>query len=100
MSSISSFEITNDVDPDSWILFSVAAFVPDVYFVNSNGIRTMLANISSTFFIKGNLVSNDGLRSLPRNSPDCTILESSNFDNCILADGLFEKSLGSFQTCL
>ena len=60
----------------------------------------MLANISSTFFIKGNLVSNDGLRSLPRNSPDCTILESSNFDNCILADGLFEKSSGSFQTCL
>ena len=54
MSSISSIEITSDVDPDSWILFSVAAFVADVYVVNSNGIRTMLANVSSTFFIKGN----------------------------------------------
>ena len=43
--------------------------------VNPKGIKTLLANGLITFFIKGNPIFSNGLRSLPRNAPDCTILD-------------------------
>ena len=47
--------------------------------------KTPLANGLSTFFINGRPVSNNGTRRLPRNPPDCTILDSTIFDNLIIA---------------
>ena len=51
------------------IFLSVAAAA-----VNPNGIKTLLANALSTFFIKGNSVFSNGPKRLPKNSPDCAIL--------------------------
>ena len=42
--------------------------------VNPNGIKTLLANGISTFFIKGNPVFSLGPKSPPKNPPDCSIL--------------------------
>ena len=58
-----------------------------------------LANLLGTFSIKGNLVFSNGLKSLPRNFPDCTILCNSVFDNFILVDEPFAKALRSLETC-
>ena len=55
-----------------WIPASVAF----VAAVNPNGYKTLLANGLSTFFINGKLVFSNGPRGLPRNPPDCTILDS------------------------
>ena len=41
-----------------------------------------------------------GPRNLPRNPPDCTILDRWIFGNFISADELFAKALRSFATCL
>ena len=68
--------------------------------VNSNGIKTHLANGLSTFFINGNPVFSNGPRSLPRNFPEYTILSTRVFDNFTLTDEFFAKALRSFETCL
>ena len=44
--------------------------------VKPNGIKTLLANGLITFFINGSPVFNNGPRSLPRNPPDCIILDN------------------------
>ena len=44
--------------------------------VNLNGIKTLLTNGLITFFINGNYVFDNGPRSLPRNLPDCIILDN------------------------
>ena len=54
----------------------------------------------STFFIKSKPVFSNGPRSLPKNIPDCTILDSGVFDNFILVDKLFVKALGSLMACV
>ena len=59
-----------------------------------------LANGLITFFINGNPVFNNRPRSLPRNPPDCIILDIWVFDNLISADELFAKDLRRFATCL
>ena len=41
-----------------------------------------------------------GPRSLPRNLPDCFILDSWVFDYFILGGKLLVKDLRSFETCL
>ena len=41
-----------------------------------NGIKTLVANGLSTFFIKGKPAFSAGPRSLIRNPADCTILDS------------------------
>ena len=51
MSFISSFEIINVVVPDPKIFFWIAASVAYAADVNPNGIKTVLANGLSTFFI-------------------------------------------------
>ena len=50
----------------------MAASVADA--LNPHGIETLLANGFSKFFIKGKPVFCNGLESLPRNTPDCSIL--------------------------
>ena len=92
ISFISLLEIKNVVLPDPsvflWIVTSVAAAAA----VSPNGIKTLLANGLSAFPIKGNSVFSNGLKILPKNSPDCP--------NFILADKSFVKALRSFKTCV
>ena len=52
----------------------------DAAAVNSNDIKIIVANDWSAFFINGKPVISNEPRSLPRNSPDCIILDSSVFD--------------------
>ena len=72
--------------------------VADAAAVNPNGIKTLLASVFSTFFIKGKSVFSNGLRNLLKNSLDCLILCNWVFDNFILADELFAKVLRSLET--
>ena len=58
----------------------------------------LLANGLSTFFIKGKPILGNGPKSLPRNPLDCTTLCNWVFDNFILAEELFAKSLRSLET--
>ena len=68
----------------------------DAAAVNTNGIKTLLANCFSTFFIDYKPVfKND-----PRNPPDCIILNSWTFDRLILACKLFPKAVWGFETWL
>ena len=76
------------------------AAAADAAAVNRNGIKTILANGFSKFFIKSKLVFNNDPKSLPKNPPDCTISHNSVFDNFILTDELFSKVSGSLETCL
>ena len=64
---------------------------------NLNGIKTLLANGLSTFFIKGKPVFSNGRRSLPKSPPDCLILCNWVFDDFTSAE---ETALRSFETCL
>ena len=52
---------------NSWIFADAAD-------VNRIGIKMILANGLSTFFIKGKTNFNNDLKSLPRNPPDCPTL--------------------------
>ena len=72
---ISSFKIINGVILDLKI-FCIAASVADAATVNPNGIKKLFANGLSTFRNKSKSLFSNGPRSLPRNPPDCTILEN------------------------
>ena len=72
----------------------------DTVAVNPNGIKTLLANGLITFYIKGNPAFSNGPRSLPRNPPDCIILDNWVFDRLISINELFAKALQRFATCL
>ena len=54
----------------------VLASVADATAVNPKGIKTLLANGLITFFINGNLVFSNGPSNLPKNPPDCIILDN------------------------
>ena len=58
-----------------------------------------LANGLVTFFINGSPVFSNGPRSLPRNLPDCIILDNWVFDNLKSVDELFAKALQIFAIC-
>ena len=90
--SIFLFEIINVIvfDPIFLCIYMSAA---DAAAVNPNGIKGPLANDLSTFFINGDSIFNNGPRSLTRNSPNCTILDSCVFHDFILVDKLFAKAL-------
>ena len=62
--------------------------------------KNVLANGLSAFPIKGKPVFSDGARSLPRNPPNCIILDNWVFENFILADESLEKALQIFETCV
>ena len=76
MSSISSFDIIRVVVPDPKIFLCIPASSADATAVNPNGTKKHLAKGLIKFFISGKPVFSNGPRSLPRTSPDCTILEN------------------------
>ena len=86
MSSIPSFEIIKVVLfgkvrfkgrlPDPKIFLCIPASAADVAAVNPNGTKTLLANSLITLFINCNHVLSNGLKILPRNPPDCIILDN------------------------
>ena len=76
ISFISLFEITYVVTPDPRIALCIPGSADDAVVVNPNGIKTLLTNGLSTFFIKGKSVFSNGPKSPPENPPDCTILDS------------------------
>ena len=101
ISSLSSLEMIKLVNPDSNIFLWIAAFVADAAAAaNLNGIKTILANCLSTFPIKGNPVFNNGPKSLPKNPPDCTIVDNWVFENLISANEPFAKALQICETCV
>ena len=54
----------------------MAASVADADAVNSNGIKTLLADGFSIFFIKGKPVFSNGPKILPKNPSPYSILDS------------------------
>ena len=108
MSSISSFDIISIVllllceaedeglwdkaeeekwrRPDSKIFLCILASSAHAAAVNPKGIKTLWANGFITFFINGNPVFSNGPRNLPRNFPDCIIIDIWGFDNLISVD--------------
>ena len=76
----------------------IAASVADAAAIDPNGIETLLGNGLSTFPINDNPVFSNGLKRLPKNLPNCTILCNWVFDDFILADEPFAKVLQSFET--
>ena len=78
----------------------IPASATDAAAVNPNGINTLLANGWITLFINGNPVLSNEPRILPRNLPNCTILDNWVFDSLILTDELCAKALWRFLTCL
>ena len=67
-----------------------SASAADAAAVNTNGIKTLLANASITLFLNGTPVFNNGPRGLPRNPSDYIILDNwvliwDNWDNsCVI----------------
>ena len=68
--------------------------------VSLNCTKTSLANSLNLSFIKGKPVFSNGPGSLPRNPPNCTILDNWVFKNSILADELFAKALRRHENSL
>ena len=94
ISFISLFQITNVVIPHPKVFFWISTSVTDdASAVDPNSIKTLWTNSLSSFFIKGKPVLKNGPRSLPRNHPDYTILDSWVFNNFILGNELFAKGL-------
>ena len=84
--------------------FRISSCIPasdaDADVANPNGTKTLLSNVLGTFFIKGKRVFINCPRSLPKNPPDCTTLNSRVFHNFILPDELFAKTLQDLETYL
>ena len=74
MSSISSFYIINVVIfTDPKIFLCIPATSADAAAVNPRGVKTFGL---ITFFINGNPIFSNGPSNLPRNPPDCIILDN------------------------
>ena len=86
--------------PDPNIFLLIAVSVADAAAVNLNGIKTLLANVLSTFPIKDNPGFSNGPESLPKNLRDSPILCNWVFDNFIWAEEFFAKTLWNFETCV
>ena len=66
--------------------FWISESATDAIVVNSNGIKTLLANGWITFFINGKSGFSNGPISLPRNPSDCINLYIWVFNSLILTD--------------
>ena len=86
--------------PDVNIFLWTAASVASAAVVNLNGIKTLLANILSTFPIKGNPIFSKRHKNLAENPSDYPILCNWVFGNFVLADEPFEKTFWSLETLL
>ena len=62
--------------PRSQDFLCISASAADAAAVNPKGIKALLANGLITCFINGNPVFSNGPSSLPRNPPDCYILDN------------------------
>ena len=93
ISFISSFEITNVVVPDLNIHLSVA----DAAVVNSNGIKTFLANDLITFPLKVNPVLSNDPKILPKNILIVVFYVTEFLIIFLVADEPFTKTLRSFE---
>ena len=62
--------------PDPNIFLCIPAYAADAAAVNPKGIKTLLANCLITFFINTNPAFSNGPSNLPRNPPDCIILDN------------------------
>ena len=65
--------------PDPKIFLCIPAYATHADVVNTKGIKTLLANVLITFFVNGNPVFSNGPSNLPRNPPDCIILNNWGF---------------------
>ena len=72
--------------PDPKIFLCIPASAADAAAVNPKGIKTLLANGLITFFINGNPIFSKVPSNLPRNFPDCIILDNRVFVNVISVD--------------
>ena len=99
MCSILSFDIISVVVPDPKIFLCNPAQA-NAAAVNPNETNTLLANSLITFFFNGSHVFNNGPRSIPRNPPDCIILDNLLFESLVSVDKLFVKALQRFATCV
>ena len=68
--------------------------------VSTNGIKTFLVIDLNTFFIKRKSFFINGTRSIPKNLPDSSVLDSWVFNNFILADEVFTKALQNLEACV
>ena len=75
-SFIYSIEIIYVIVPKLWSFIWIAASVADAATANPIGMKALLANGVSIFFIKNKAVFSNGTRSPPKNTPDCTVLDS------------------------
>ena len=73
--------------------FWIGAFVADTAAVNPNGIKTLLANGVSTFFIKGKSVFGNGPESLSRNPSNCIIFYNLMLTNTKILTFLWNMSI-------
>lgn len=69
------FEIITVVAGPRFLLLILLSVVDD-FTVNPNAIKMHLANSLNTFFIESEPVFRSDMRSLPRNTSDCTILDN------------------------
>ena len=76
ISPISSFEIVNIVIPDPKISLCIPVSAADDVAVNPKGIKILLANSLSKFFVKNKPVFCVDPTSLPINHPASTILDN------------------------
>ena len=100
ISFVSLFKIFHVAVPDPNIFLWIAASVAHAAAVNPNGVITLLANGLSIFSIRGNTIFSNGPKSLPKNPPGYQILCNWAFNNFILADEPFAKTLRNFETCV
>ena len=75
-SSISPFDNINAVIPDSKIFFCIPAPSADAATVSPSGMKMFLVSGLSTFLVNCRPTFIIGTRSLPRNPPVCTNLDS------------------------
>ena len=97
-------QLRKEEEEKQWLDHNNFLYIPastaDAAAVNPKGIKTLLDNGLITFFISGNPAFSNGPRSLPRNPPDCIILDIWVFDNLLLVDYLSAKALRRFKTYL
>ena len=66
----------NDGDQILRFILCIPASAADAPAVNPNGVKILLANDLITFFINGHPVFNNGPRNLPKDPPNCIILDN------------------------
>ena len=76
ISFISSFKIIDAVTLNQRVVLHIPACAADTAVVNRNGIKMLLANGLSTFFIKGTPVFCNWQKRLPKYLLSCTISDT------------------------